>query len=203
MKPSIHIFKKPVRIVQIFRNINEYGKEDKSFDSRKEKLVWKPIVSTSGHVLDQALYLPEEISSHPKFENCNLITLTDDNLPPLQSVVIDYNKNHCFHLPSSSKLNIFHFKLADELEVHFKYGYYEVGSPTREDFKIADLKKNTPISIKINGKIDARRQRSFMEQEYVFDYLGDFRQCFLVKDLETTKTVPPVDKVVDLMKPLW
>lgn len=207
MKPNVVEFKKPVRIFQVFRNINEYGKEDKSFEDRKEKFAWKPMISTSGYVKDHELFLPASMTSKPNFGEADLITLLDDNLPPIQSILLTHEKNHCFKLSSMSKLDIFQLKLKEEIELHLRYGYFEVGLPSRKDFKLCEVKVGHPVEIKINGKtessLSSRRARVFKDQVYIFEYLGDFKQCTLLEQPIITKHIPEQLKVVDLNKRLW
>src|SRR5690349_19504265 len=81
MKHQEVIFNKPVRIFQIFRNINVYGKARKSFDDRKEKMEWRDFQSKAGHIINEELFLPEQILNNPDFKNCDLITIEDDNQP--------------------------------------------------------------------------------------------------------------------------
>ncbi|MCX6132020.1 MAG: hypothetical protein NTX25_23555, partial [Proteobacteria bacterium] len=84
-----------------------------------------------------------------------------------------------------------------------------VGDPKREDFKLGEVKKGKPIEIKINGKTDfsltSRRARVFKEQTYIFNYIGDFSECKILKEPFdfTLKRLPSDRKVVDLIKPLW
>lgn len=61
MKLQSVIFKKPFKLVQLFRNINTYGKDEKSFEDRKEKLAWKSIQSTSGYLKDEVVHLPASV----------------------------------------------------------------------------------------------------------------------------------------------
>ena len=60
-------FRKSIKILQVFCNINYYGKTEKSFQDRKETMAWREIPSTNGHVIDNELYLPESILKKPRF----------------------------------------------------------------------------------------------------------------------------------------
>jgi hypothetical protein len=209
MKPQSITFKKPIKVFQVFRNFNVYKKDEKSFEKRKEKLAWKPIASSSGHINDGIVYLPESIVNHPNFETYDMILMMDDNIPNPQNYFLTEEKVLFFRRKSLNKLDTFIIKFDERIEVHLKYGYFSVGTPERDDFKICELKMNQPVEIKINGKIDfsgsGRRGRSFQEQEYIFDYLGDFIECVLLKEplSSITKQVPQNRKVVDLNKTLW
>ncbi len=209
MKPQPITFKKPIKIVQLFRNINTYGKEEKSFEDRKEKIAWKPISSTAGFVKDNVVHLPESILAQPNFEHCDLIVLIDDNFQASQNVVYTNEKNLCFRNKSSNKLDFLQIKLEEKIELFIKPSYFEIGDPERDEFKVCELTIAKPISIKINGKRDfsltGRRARTFIEQEYIFNYIGDFTTIQIEKEPFTpiVKNVPTEKKVIDLMKTLW
>jgi hypothetical protein len=79
MKLQEITFRRPVKIVQVFRNINIYGKADKSFENRKEAMEWKPVSSRSGYVVDNDLFLPEKFFDNNVPGNCEIITLEDNN----------------------------------------------------------------------------------------------------------------------------
>lgn len=213
-------FKRPVKIITIFRNINIYDKSKKSFDDRKEDTAWQAIPSKSGYVKDNELYLPETITGSINVNNCSLITIEDDNrqqgfnTTDLQHTnVIASNKkperNRCFNTSHSWKLDIFDIKPNIEFEVFLHYDYFEVGIPERDNFKICSLKMNQPVEIKINGKTDASmtsgRERIFKEQSYILEYAGDFTYCKLLKEPfdSVTKHIPSERKIINLMKPLW
>jgi len=198
------LFRRPVAVFQVFRNINIYEKTEKSFDDRKAKSEWSKLSSKSGHVINDELYLPEQIISNPDLATCDLITMEDDNVPNPQQ-----GYNRCLHLARTSKFDIFEIKKKDDIELHLKYGYFEVGIPRRENFKLGEIKRNKPIEIKINGKTDSsltsRRARVFKEQAYIFDYIGDFNKCKILREPYdfTVKQVPAERKVIDLIKQLW
>lgn len=209
---EIH-FKCPVKVLQVFFLVNRYGKEEKSFVDRKEKLALKPVASISGHVKEGALYLPDSISDHPGIPGCDLITLEDDlNTNPKDpsngnKEEVACNRN--FSLFRPVPLHIFDLKSDTHLELHLRYGLFEIGLPSRENFKICELKKEEPVEIRINGKLDhsmsSGRQRQFKEQLYVFHYLGDFDSAFLLKPSfpKEKKTIPAKRKQINLLKPLW
>ncbi|MCC6583692.1 MAG: hypothetical protein IT271_08320 [Chitinophagales bacterium] len=202
-------FKNPIKIIQVFRNINVYGKEEKSFELRKDKMTWKPIPSKSGYVLENELFLPEQILRNPDFNNCDLIILEDDNTIQSLSFLHKKESNYCFITTRPNQLDIFELRMKDALELHLKYGYFEIGTPERKNFKLFDIKQQQPVEIRINGKTDAslssRRARVFKEQYYVIEYIGDFSQCKLLKEPfdAVVKMVPEERKIIDLIKPLW
>lgn len=208
MKPQSIIFKKPFKVVQLFRNINSYGKDEKSFEDRKEKIAWKPIHSTSGFVKENAVHLPESILEQTNFELSDLVLIIDDNFQKSQNVVYTKEKNIYFRNKSTNKFDFLQIKLDEKIELYLKPGYFEVGFPERDEFKICELTLNKPISIKINGKRDfsltGRRARTFVEQEYIFNYIGDFKEIVVEKEplSSVIKIIPTEFKVIDLMKNL-
>jgi hypothetical protein len=213
-------FKHTVKIFQVFRYIHNYKKSEKSFDDRKDKVDWNTVPSKSGHIFKDELYLPENILNDPRLMTCDLIMLEDD-LAPIHSQAINMTKLngvtsnpksanvHCLHLDRKCTFDIFEIKHKEHLELHLRYGYFEVGIPTRENFKLCEIREKKPIEIKINGKIESsltsRRARVFKEQTYIITYLGDFSQSRILKEpfSATLKKVPTNRKVVDLVKPLW
>jgi hypothetical protein len=218
MKLQEITFRRPVKIVQVFRNINIYGKADKSFENRKATMEWKPVSSKSGYVVDNDLFLPEKFFDNNVPGNCEIITLEDNNQQETFSatdlqhkrIIASNNKpdsNRCFKQKNFAKIDIFEIK--DDLELFLKYDQYEVGIPERENFKLCILKRNNPVEIKINGKTDfsmtSGRERTFKEQHYIFEYLGDFGSCKILKEPyeSVIKRIPEERKIIDLIKPLW
>ncbi len=213
-------FKHPVKLLQVYRSINEYQKSKKSFDTRKESVAWHNVYSQNGYIHNQELYLPDSITSHPAFNNCGLITIEDEcttsttaanilSIPSLPSRRLKPANNHCFHLSHPNKLHVFELNYHDALELHLRYDYFEVGIPERDNFKLCTLSPHLPVEVKLNGKLDfsltSRRQRVFKEQHYIFEYHGDFDSCYLFTTPYTSvlKKIPDERKVIDLIKPLW
>lgn len=224
MKAETIQFARPVKVLQVFRNINIYGKLKKSLDDRKSELEWTYIESKSGHVKDGQLFLPASIKTNPDAVSCDLITLEDDNQPQIfTSAHLQFRKllafiprlpdpplaNHCFNLARPNNLDIFELRLESELELYLQYGYFEVGIPKRSNFMLCEVRLGQPVEIKINGKRDTTltggAERVFKEQHYVFHYLGDFASAVLLREPfeSTRKYVPEERKVVDLIKQLW
>ncbi len=223
MKVGSLVFTRPIKVLQIFRNINFYEKPKKSFNDRRDELEWGSIPSKSGCVTEGQLFLPESIKTNPDARSCDLITIEDDNQPQIfPSPHLHKEKmlyvprlpqpppsNHCLNLVRPNNLDIFELRLEGELELYLQYGYFDVGIPKRNNFKLCQVKLGEPVEIKINGKIDtsltAGKERTFKEQHYVFHYLGDFPNATLLREPfePVQKHVPEQRKVVDLIKQLW
>jgi hypothetical protein len=220
MKLQEIIFKRPVKVLQVYCNIIVYGKAKKSFELRKEETRWREMASKSGFVKNDELYLPENILDCPNLKACGLITLEDNNR--LQAFASeDFQKinviasnfepdlNHCFNLHHPGKLHIFEIKADPILQLFLNYDHYTIGIPERENFKLCALERNEPVEIMINGKTDfsltSGRERIFKEQFYIFEYLGDFDKCKILKQPfePVVKSIPPDRKVVNLLKALW
>jgi len=200
-------FTHPVKAIQIFRKIYLYGKDEKAFSDRKEKLVWKPFDCRSGFVLNNQLYLPASIGNNVHLNNCQLITLEDGAKPYATDVMY---QNQCFQKNAHIELDIFKIKWNDPMELHLNYGYFSVGLPERQNFQVAILEKEKPIEILINGKTDfsasSRRQRTFIDQHYIIELSGEFSEAILLSDHElksTKKQLPVPAKKINLLKPLW
>ena len=202
-------FKKPVSVIQIFRHILRYGKEDKPSEKRLGFGRWDAINSQSGHLYDGHLYLPDSITEHPHFDDCNLIIMVDDNSAPLDLNGRDVKTHYCLSLSQPNKFDIFELQAKDDLELYLRYDHFKIGEPAREDFKLCNIRFQHPVEIQINGKLDfalsSRRPRTYLEQYYLFDYWGDFLNAFLMKSPypNLLKTVPHHRKIINLLKPLW
>jgi hypothetical protein len=217
-------FGRPVKVMQVFRNVNLYGKSKKSFEARRAEMQWGDIFSKSGHVIDGQLFLPASVSKDPDVRSCDLITLEDDNQEQVFSAAhLQFTKvirflprlphppltNRFMNLTRPNKLDIFELRNEGELELYLEHGYYTIGIPKRSNFKLCEVKLDQPVQIKINGKTDHSlsrgRERIFKEQHYVFHYLGDFSSATLQRDpfKAVHKSVPHIVKEVDLIKQLW
>jgi len=210
MKHQEVIFKKPAKVLQIFRMVNQYGKAEKSYEDRKDKLRWKPGSSSNGYVADGNLFLPETIQLEKKFGNCDLITIEDaaDITPQQEWKLINkhYEKgnNHCFNLHHINTYEFFGFR-NEPLELSLQYNSSLLGDPSRNNFTLAILENDTVVEVKINGKHDTTHGRYFTEHYYIFHLLGTFSKCYFLteKDKAVIKTIPSARKMIDLIKPLW
>lgn len=154
------------------------------------------------------MYLPEALVGHPRFFQCDLITIVDDSLaaPHYQR---DLESHACLVLDVPRPFAVFNLVQRETLELHLRYDHFYVGIPERQNFKICDLQAGEPVEVKVNGKTDfsltGRRARLFKEQQYIFNYLGLYEEARLLKAPVTPvlKTVPAERKLIDLLKPLW
>jgi hypothetical protein len=201
-------FIRPIKILQVFSNVQRYTTEERSFDKRKERLEWKPTESVNGRIKDGQLFLPADILQHPALERCNLITIKD-SLAPDFAYMERMESNDCFELTAARKLGNFKIKQGEELDLFLDYDRFFIGIPKRANIKLCSLRLQQPVEIAINGKTDfsltGRRAREFTDQHYIFEYLGDFKSCIVLaeKAKPVVKQIPGERKLVDMIKPLW
>ena len=205
MKLQEIVFKKPVKIIQLFKKINIYGKEDRSFEVRKDQMKWTEPLSKSGFVKEGKAFIPEGILETANFNQCAVIFLVDDLSNSEKKIATEQNQ----YLLTKPIFRFEIFELKKNLEVFLDYNEYEIGIPHRENFKLGTLKEGNAIEIKINGKFDftmtAGKQRAFKEQQFILEYLGEFQNIFILKEpfSPIKKGIPEDRKVVDLIKTLW
>jgi hypothetical protein len=210
MKIDIIKLKKPIPVFQVFRSINEYTKAEKSFELRKEKIAWKPIESMNGIIRDEIAYLPKAYVDTVKLEACELLLILDDNLALPESILLTREYIHYFKLNKRNKLDIFEIIFnGTQIDLYLKYGYFEIGTPERDDMKLCELYLRKAVEVKINGKTDSsltgRRARTFKEQSYIFESLGEVHSIALMSEnnVKINKQIPENRKVIDLNKSLW
>jgi hypothetical protein len=154
------------------------------------------------------LFLPPTILQHPVIERCNLITIKD-SLAPKFNYMERMENNDCFELTAPRKLGNFKIKQDEDLELYLDYNRFFIGIPKRANIKLCNLRLNHPVEIAINGKTDfsltGRRNRDFTDQQYIFEYIGDFKACTMLKEKAkpVLKQIPSERKLVDMIKPLW
>lgn len=197
----------PLKILQVYRHIYIYGKENKKTDERSIANTWHSIPSSYSYFLKGGLYIAEDSLITDNIKNSFAILIVDDNTP---SASLNVNESvNILNLTHPKKWGFFEISLKEKLELHLKYDHFEVGEPARDDFKLCELNLNQPVEIQINGKLDfslsSRRARSYKEQFYIFEYLGEVNNVKLVKKTSTPiiKKVPGKRKIINLLKPLW
>jgi len=220
---------KPCHVIQLFSNSYTYGKANKNFESRKEFAKWKTEIK-SNTFFDEKIWI-----SRAAYENRlgvldNLIVLLDTNfntyddgvnLKRLDKKLSDNeNLNQLIYNQqvkekeslmlsklryTPTKIQLFTLKLAEEIELFIDWDYWKMGNPKRENFKVAELKKNCPVNIKIDGKRDfsltGRSKRTFIENNYILEYKGMVREIEVLKENKIfIKKIPQDVKEINLMK---
>ena len=194
----------PKHIIQIFDNSLSYTKELKSFEDRKNISKWnKKIISKSGYIENGVLNLNRDTLKNPL--SSNTILLVDFNrLEDPQKA-----ESHILNgeiTTSAFTWSILKFRKKETIEVNLNWNYWDLGDIKREQFKLAELKENQPIEIKINGKRDfslsSRRERLFLEKNFIIQYLGTIEKINLVpkSNFISEKEIPIDRKLINLMK---
>jgi hypothetical protein len=220
---------RPCHIVQVFRNSYEYDKKFKNFDSRKVRVQWKSEIPSESKIAESIVLNQNAFENDAgtlenlvilidnnfySFEDYKMqLILSDDNLSDETQNQLNFKKlkqerksvvfgklGHQF-----KNFEIFNLKLEQEIELHLNWDIWTVGEPERFNFKIADLKINQPIRLKIDGKRDfsltGRRKRTFIENDFIIEYKGIFEQVVLQPNQETfIKSIPTQVKEINLMK---
>ncbi len=222
----------PVHLIQVFANSYYFDKDHKSYADRKETVRWKEFVGANAvKVEGNAIWVREDLFSQSIRPLSNLILAIDYNLESKEDYLRyeslqgrqheealathQFNeylsrREHlvCGHLSSRAfTWNIFRFRKEEKIEVELAWDYGKLGIPERENFKLAELKLDKPIEVSIDGKHDfsmtGRRQRTFVEHNFVLTYLGEFDQVETRKNLEPfEKIIPAERKRINLLKNL-
>jgi hypothetical protein len=220
---------RPCHIIQVFKNSYEYDKKFKNFESRKAMVQWKSEIPSETKIADSVV-LNQNAFDHTSGTLDNLVItidnnfyfyedykmqliLSDDNLSDETQNQLNFKKlkqarksvvfgklGHQF-----KDFEIFKIKQEQEIELHLNWDIWTVGEPERFNFKIADLKINQPIQVKIDGKRDfsltGRRKRTFIENNFIIEYKGIFEQVVLQPNQEIFyKIIPTQAKEINLMK---
>lgn len=133
--------------------------------------------STSGYIQNDKLYLPEKADGYEDLNRYSLIFLLDDFSENEKDKLFAWKEqtNLYTQVLTTVGIDFLQIKYMEELELHFngpKYNWY----PKRtQSYQLGILKKNMPIEVKINGKSDGHHQRYYREEQFIFEYLGNFQ----------------------------
>lgn len=222
------INKNPVHLIQIFENSYRYDKNHKSFEDRKETVKWKDsILSNSLIIENNQIFINKDLVKKQNNILNNCIFSIDYNIEnkndyfqylKLNGVVendLNSELRYREHLKKREKVkfcslgkqrflwNILEFTHEDSIQVKLVWDYSKVGTPKREKFKIAELKKKKPIEIFVDGIHDGYHKRIFVENNFILEYLGEFDEVFEKINLEhSEKVIPKETKRINLLKHL-
>jgi hypothetical protein len=207
MKEEIIKTKKSKLLLQVYHNYVQYHKDMKSYSDRKEVTKWKTELNSKSAYLKDGKLILSKSDYNTDLLNCDLIILSDFNS---ESEIKALKQVQYFNLVGKVKFEIFQLKKVDkQIELHLLYDYYEIGEPKRENFKLCNLEMNTPIEIKINGKLDhslsSGRERTYKEHCYIFHLIGETDAFELARPpfKGSIKNIPKPLKTVDLIKKIY
>lgn len=198
-------FNRSVKVIQVFKKVHWYGKDQRSFETRKGVIDWSNVESKNGFVENGQLWLPPYLLEQPNFGHAGIMFLLDEE--NIGRIKREGEKS--FILPYAKKYKVDCFVIEEALKIQFQYLPFEIGIPKRDHFTIGQLTPDQSLEFKINGKFDATlsrgMERLFKEQHFIIEYLGEFNEYYPIKEPVTAfkKNVPHNRKLVDLMKPLW
>jgi hypothetical protein len=192
-------------IIQIYKSAGVIEKPGYNTAWRKRFLEWRPLVSASGFVDGDTLYLPAGSRDEHAVAEAGLILITD--VKDMSSGIPENpNNGHPRQEPlltafrgtaGSVKFEIFEFRRAMDGVFELWLNYRSIiGIPKRENHKIAELREGKPVRYMINGKDDfslsGRLQRTFYEFDYIIEYLGRAGKIeYLPESNISTSKVPP------------
>ncbi len=205
-----------IDVIQIYKSHLRIKKPDYNKQTRKNLENWQEsFVSKTGYLKDHTLCLPIETKEEPGLKSANLVLIQDINRfdPFLITKSHDnptkpnwFKATGLNHVPSSHRpsrfcdFEIFRIEKNSEtvFSIYLKYSANKIhiGLPERDNHKVAELKLHKPIRYRINGKSDftmsGRQQRTFVEYDYVFDYLGraDKLEVKTLNNIAMLKAIP-------------
>jgi hypothetical protein len=220
------VFQNEKHVLQIFYHRLTYSKDERRLRNRSDQMYqWsKSIQSANGMVRNDVLFLAGSEVERYKLDQNDLLILTDyhQDFSTNEQALLEQEG----YLDTKGKLvdrhflnfkqnedtyGILRFKQAESLEVHLNYSYFGVGLPKRDNFKLAELRDNKGIRIRINGKMDfsatSRRERTYKEHDIFIWYYGRFNSftpCTLDQHQPLSKSLQVNDyKLIDLRKTLY
>jgi len=199
--------KRPLAVVQVYRNANMFAKGDQTFEHGRDWLRWPEKRSASGFVQMNELYLPEKKDGYEELDRYSLVFLLDDFSENEKDKLFAWKAtaNLYTQIVTSIGIDFLQIKRAEELEIYFNGSKYPWLPKRTESYQLCVLKKNKPVEIKLNGKSDGHHQRYYIEEQFIFEYLGDYSYFKVLseQDIPQLKRVSEERKVVDMRVLLW
>jgi|GEM_PF-5771379 len=199
--------KRPLKVVQVYRNASLFVKGEHIFTNGRDWLCWPEKKSVSGYVKQDDLYLPEKDGGLDEMNRYSMVFLLDDFSEKEKDRLFAWKQtvNLFTQTSASVGLDFLQVRSADEIEIYFNGPKYPWYPKRKASFQLCTLKKNKPVEIKLNGKSDGHHQRYYMEEQFIFEYLGEFTQFKILANKEPafSKQVPGERKLIDLRELLW
>jgi len=218
-------------VIQVFKSARRFTKDNYETD-KLAGLWDDSIKSSTGYIKDGILHLPDTGDQPQDIQDAKTLVIQDiKGIDPFFSPMPkqekyqphwhkDTNKRHqlyvneesiCFYKVAASlhvELFTIQKKQPGSFNLFLDYSSFRlsIGVPERNDHKIAEIKMGQPIRYRLNGKSDftmsGRKERSFVEYDFIFVYLGQAGSIVFQdpKQLEITKSPTKEYKLVDERK---
>lgn len=199
--------KRPLKAVQVFRNASLFEKGEPEFKNGRDWLSWPEKESATGYIHQHELFLPRMDGGFYDMNRYSMVFLLDDFSEKEKDRLFGWKQtvNLFTQTSASVGLDFLQVRSADEIEIYFNGPKYPWYPKRKAAFQLCTLKKNKPVEIKLNGKSDGHHQRYYMEEQFIFEYLGEFTQFKILSNQEPAlnKQVPGERKLIDLRELLW
>jgi hypothetical protein len=224
-----------IDIIQIYKNKEIFHKSNYTPENRKRfHKIDSTYVSRNGYLKSKTLYLPTELKQKVNIQNSEVIIIQDikdwdsflinkalinSGLPnwyieQRQKYFSSENPNHFIFQQINSFKDFEIFSISKNTESYFElslsYNHFSIGEPKRENHKICNLKLNSPIRYRINGKSDftmsGGKERTYYEYDYIIEFVGSVKKVeFLeLNKIKVQKEIPLENcKLIDERKVLY
>lgn len=201
------IAKHPKYLIEVFHSTLEYGKDQRSYESRKGLIDWKDEIPVRlPYLEDGRLMMPMEAPDQ-LFYNAKMIVLDIDNHATMEAPSSTYHFGRY-----SSKHLAGNFSTYLNTNNEFILGYWqykrwnEKTKLAREYFHVGVLRQGEPLEAKDNNVLDQKRQaRKYIENCYLFQYIGPIKEFVFGAPIPEVymKKVPQPVKTINLLKTLY
>lgn len=198
---------KGLKIIQVYRNASLFEKGEVSPENGRDWLRWSKKQSRSGYIEKGELYLPDNQEAFETIHQYAMLFLLDDCSANEKDLLFEWKKTENLYTQSVSSLgtSFLQVKSHEAIELFFNGPSYPWYPKRTASYKLSVLKEGRPVELKINGKSDGRHQRYYIEEQFIFEYLGTFNRFTVLpaNHAGIQKTVPVNRKLVDIRELLW
>ena len=211
-----------MKVIRVIKSRLEFNKEEHRGGLRLRKMNEKYEYETPFyHIENSKLYLHKSLKTVGIAEKNDLIIIQElaneeEMKIPYANNIENFNFNNpkIIHLKHSLKAQSFEiFKLVEkdnefELYLNYEGKSFFIGHPSRDNYKIANLKINQVVCFQINGKIvstmSSRLETKYVEHNYTLEYIGEIDDIVSSEQEMLKKLFPPkYSKQVDERKILY
>ncbi|AWO00325.1 hypothetical protein DLD77_00680 [Chitinophaga alhagiae] len=200
-------------VIQVYKFIEWFGKD--TYETAKQQFfagLEEDFPSRTGFLENHVLYLPY-IGEQPDLRQSQTVIIQDTNGPdPFSNrerpprwlkdkghTLLANGEETCIAKSSGNLVyDIFRIEKTPQgtFSLFLNYTHYslDIGIPSRNNHKIADIKPGEPVRYRLNGKSDftmtGRKERAFLERDYLFEYAGQANSIVFLElnKIERTKT---------------